>query len=135
MQHVGPILIFCSVDDELAPCAIVQNFAQCLLELGGDVNLVKWKSSPHVGMLFNHFFGSNNSFDMGLDCYLLFYMHLTIFIILHAWLECSTRFGRCLFCPIYCLFIPCAIRKCAGKKYEDKNNFHYLASSYKINKS
>lgn len=52
VQHVGPILIFCSEDDELAPCSIVQNFGRRLLELGGDVNLVKWHSSPHVGTLF-----------------------------------------------------------------------------------
>ncbi|GJM94667.1 hypothetical protein PR202_ga11336 [Eleusine coracana subsp. coracana] len=52
--HVGPILIFCSEDDELAPCAIVQNFAQRLLELGGDVNLIKWHSSPHVGHYKHH---------------------------------------------------------------------------------
>ncbi|XP_015615095.1 uncharacterized protein [Oryza sativa Japonica Group] len=46
--HVGPILIFCSEDDELAPCSIVQKFGRRLLELGGDVNLVKWQNSPHV---------------------------------------------------------------------------------------
>lgn len=50
-QHVGPILIFCSEDDELAPCSIVQKFGRRLLELGGDVNLVKWQNSPHVGEL------------------------------------------------------------------------------------
>lgn len=52
--HVGPILIFCSEDDELAPCSIVQNFGRRLLELGGDVNLVKWHSSPHVGHYKHH---------------------------------------------------------------------------------
>ncbi|TVU17489.1 hypothetical protein EJB05_33527 [Eragrostis curvula] len=52
--HVGPILIFCSEDDELAPCSIVQDFGQRLLELGGDVNLVKWRSSPHVGHYKHH---------------------------------------------------------------------------------
>ncbi|KAL6654184.1 hypothetical protein ACP70R_007649 [Stipagrostis hirtigluma subsp. patula] len=51
---VGPILIFCSEDDELAPCAIVQKFAQRLIELGGDVNLVKWHNSPHVGHYKHH---------------------------------------------------------------------------------
>ena len=52
VQHVGPILIFCSEDDELAPFSVVQNFGRRLLELGGDVNFVKWHSSPHVGTLF-----------------------------------------------------------------------------------
>ncbi|KAF0894932.1 hypothetical protein E2562_004931 [Oryza meyeriana var. granulata] len=52
--HVGPILILCSEDDELAPCSIVQKFGRRLLELGGDVNLVKWQSSPHVGHYKHH---------------------------------------------------------------------------------
>lgn len=52
MQNVGPILILCSEDDQLAPYSVVENFAKRLLELGGDVNLVKWHSSPHVGMFF-----------------------------------------------------------------------------------
>ncbi|XP_052135122.1 uncharacterized protein LOC127753739 isoform X1 [Oryza glaberrima] len=52
--HVGPILIFCSEDDELAPCSIVQKFGRRLLELGGDVNLVKWQNSPHVGHYKHH---------------------------------------------------------------------------------
>jgi len=47
--HVGPILILCSEDDQLAPFSVIENFGQRLLELGGDVNLVKWHSSPHVG--------------------------------------------------------------------------------------
>jgi len=50
MQHFGPILILCSEDDQLATYSVVQNFGQHLLELGGDVNLIKWHSSPHVGM-------------------------------------------------------------------------------------
>ncbi|WVZ50416.1 hypothetical protein U9M48_001669 [Paspalum notatum var. saurae] len=52
--HVGPILILCSEDDELAPFSVVQNFGQRLLELGGDVNLIKWHSSPHVGHYKHH---------------------------------------------------------------------------------
>lgn len=44
------MLIFCSEDDELAPLPVVSDFAQRLQELGGDVRLVKWNSSPHVGM-------------------------------------------------------------------------------------
>ncbi|KAM0925781.1 hypothetical protein ACQ4PT_004022 [Festuca glaucescens] len=52
--HVGPILILCSEDDELAPCSVVQNFGRRLLELGGDVNFVKWHSSAHVGHYKHH---------------------------------------------------------------------------------
>ncbi|KAF9602763.1 hypothetical protein IFM89_030919 [Coptis chinensis] len=45
----GPFLIFCSEDDDLAPYQIICNFAQRLQELGADVKVVKWNSSPHVG--------------------------------------------------------------------------------------
>lgn len=45
---MGPFLIFCSEDDDLTPFEVICNFAQRLQELGGDVKLVKWKSSPHV---------------------------------------------------------------------------------------
>jgi farnesol dehydrogenase len=45
----SPYLILCSEDDDLAPCKVICNFAQRLQELGGDVKLVKWSSSPHVG--------------------------------------------------------------------------------------
>ncbi|GAB4852115.1 hypothetical protein Ancab_016305 [Ancistrocladus abbreviatus] len=44
-----PYLILCSEDDTLAPCQTICNFAQRLQELGGDVRLVKWNSSQHVG--------------------------------------------------------------------------------------
>ena len=54
LQNVGPILIFCSEDDELAPYPVVSNFAQRLEELGGDVRLVEWNSSPHVGMFLTN---------------------------------------------------------------------------------
>ncbi|KAK1302440.1 hypothetical protein QJS10_CPB12g01630 [Acorus calamus] len=47
--NIGPFLILCSEKDELAPYQIVCNFAQRLQELGGDVRLVKWATSPHVG--------------------------------------------------------------------------------------
>ncbi|XP_066337687.1 uncharacterized protein [Miscanthus floridulus] len=50
--HFGPILILCSEDDQLATYSVVQNFGQHLLELGGDVNLIKWHSSPHVTINF-----------------------------------------------------------------------------------
>ncbi|KAI3912180.1 hypothetical protein MKW92_005367 [Papaver armeniacum] len=45
----APFLILCSEDDELAPYPVICNFAQRLQDLGGDVKLVKWNSSPHVG--------------------------------------------------------------------------------------
>lgn len=49
----APYLILCSEDDDLALCQIICNFAQRLQELGGDVKLVKWSNSPHVGSLLN----------------------------------------------------------------------------------
>ncbi|XP_057531932.1 uncharacterized protein LOC130810031 [Amaranthus tricolor] len=45
----APYLIMCSEDDDLAPCETICNFAHRLRKLGGDVRLVKWTSSPHVG--------------------------------------------------------------------------------------
>ncbi|KAK2992272.1 hypothetical protein RJ640_020265 [Escallonia rubra] len=45
----APYLILCSEDDDLAPYQIICNFARKLQEFGGDVKLVKWSSSPHVG--------------------------------------------------------------------------------------
>lgn len=44
----APYLIFCSEEDDLAPYQIICNFGKRLQELGGDVKLVKWKSTPHV---------------------------------------------------------------------------------------
>ncbi|KAG1334642.1 hypothetical protein COCNU_03G007610 [Cocos nucifera] len=52
--NMGPFLIFCSEDDELAPYPVVCTFAQRLQELGGDVKLIKWNSSPHVGHYKHH---------------------------------------------------------------------------------
>ncbi|XP_068643270.1 uncharacterized protein [Aristolochia californica] len=52
--NMGPFLILCSEDDELAPYQIICNFAQRLQELGGDVKLVKWASSSHVGHFKHH---------------------------------------------------------------------------------
>ncbi|XP_077237652.1 uncharacterized protein LOC143879256 [Tasmannia lanceolata] len=49
--NMGPFLILCSEEDDLAPYQIVCNFAQRLQELGGNVKLVKWNGSPHVGHL------------------------------------------------------------------------------------
>ncbi|PSS31414.1 Protein translocase subunit SecA like [Actinidia chinensis var. chinensis] len=45
----APYLILCSEVDDLAPYQVICNFTQRLQELGGDVKLVKWSSSPHVG--------------------------------------------------------------------------------------
>ncbi|XP_010916639.1 uncharacterized protein [Elaeis guineensis] len=52
--NMGPFLIFCSDDDELAPYPVVCTFTQRLQELGGDVKLIKWNSSPHVGHYKHH---------------------------------------------------------------------------------
>ncbi|XP_064973151.1 uncharacterized protein LOC135617137 isoform X2 [Musa acuminata AAA Group] len=51
---MGPFLIFCSEDDDLASYQIIFNFSQHLNELGGDVRLVKWSNSPHVGHYSHH---------------------------------------------------------------------------------
>lgn len=46
---MGPVLVMCSEDDELAPFCVIHNFVECLKEQGSDVKLIKWTSSPHVG--------------------------------------------------------------------------------------
>ncbi|KAF3781109.1 hypothetical protein EJ110_NYTH37640 [Nymphaea thermarum] len=46
---MGPFLIFCSEDDDLASYHTILNFAKRLQDLGGDVKLVKWQTSTHVG--------------------------------------------------------------------------------------
>ncbi|KVH99373.1 Protein of unknown function DUF829, TMEM53 [Cynara cardunculus var. scolymus] len=50
----APYLILCSENDELAPYQIICNFVQRLENLGGDVKLVKWSNSPHVGHYRHH---------------------------------------------------------------------------------
>ncbi|CAN4092735.1 unnamed protein product [Withania somnifera] len=45
----APYLILCSEDDDLAPYQTICNFAQRLKDLGSDVKMVNWSSSPHVG--------------------------------------------------------------------------------------
>ncbi|KAJ0085805.1 hypothetical protein Patl1_08988 [Pistacia atlantica] len=45
----APYLILCSENDDLAPYQVIHNFAQRIRELGGDVKLVKWIDSSHVG--------------------------------------------------------------------------------------
>ncbi|XAR61866.1 hypothetical protein NMG60_11016402 [Bertholletia excelsa] len=49
VSMAAPYLILCSKDDDLAPCQIIYNFSRRLQDLGADVKLVKWNSSPHVG--------------------------------------------------------------------------------------
>ncbi|CAL5204660.1 unnamed protein product [Lathyrus oleraceus] len=49
-----PYLIFCSENDDLAPFEVVSNFFHRLKDLGGDVKMVKWSSSPHVGHFRHH---------------------------------------------------------------------------------
>lgn len=60
---MGPFLIFCSEDDELASCQTIANFAQQLKELGGDVKLVKWSNSPHIGKFLAHFLDFSSQLD------------------------------------------------------------------------
>jgi farnesol dehydrogenase len=45
----APYLILCSEDDDLAAYQVICNFAQQLQELGGDIKVVTWNDSPHVG--------------------------------------------------------------------------------------
>ncbi|KAF3957638.1 hypothetical protein CMV_017365 [Castanea mollissima] len=45
----APYLILCSENDDLANYETICNFAQRLQDLGGDIKLVKWNDSPHVG--------------------------------------------------------------------------------------
>lgn len=45
----APVLFLCSESDDLAPCRVICNFAQYLDDLGGDIELLKWESSPHLG--------------------------------------------------------------------------------------
>ncbi|KAG2298135.1 hypothetical protein Bca4012_009341 [Brassica carinata] len=45
----APYLILCSENDKLAPHQVISSFIHQLLELGGEVKVVKWKNSPHAG--------------------------------------------------------------------------------------
>uniref|UniRef100_A0A0A9F7E1 DUF829 domain-containing protein n=1 Tax=Arundo donax TaxID=35708 RepID=A0A0A9F7E1_ARUDO len=51
---LGPVLILCSEDDDLAPYHVICGFARRLIELGTDVKLIKWSDSPHVGHYKSH---------------------------------------------------------------------------------
>ncbi|GLJ41265.1 hypothetical protein SUGI_0854250 [Cryptomeria japonica] len=52
--NMGPVLLLCSEDDDLAPFETICNFASHMRELGGQVKMVAWKSSPHVGHYRDH---------------------------------------------------------------------------------
>ncbi|KAK8623377.1 hypothetical protein V6N13_118263 [Hibiscus sabdariffa] len=45
----APYLILCSENDDLAPYQVICNFAQRIQQLGGDLKLLKFNGSPHVG--------------------------------------------------------------------------------------
>ncbi|KAF2295364.1 hypothetical protein P3X46_013899 [Hevea brasiliensis] len=45
----APYLVLFSETDHLAPYRSIYRFAQRLQDLGGDVKLVKWNVSPHIG--------------------------------------------------------------------------------------
>lgn len=53
-SKLGPFLIFCSTNDHLAPYNTINEFATVLRELGGQVDLVVWDTSDHVGHLRNY---------------------------------------------------------------------------------
>ncbi|XP_028802942.1 uncharacterized protein LOC114758088 [Neltuma alba] len=50
----APYLIFCSENDDLASFQVISNFVQRLKDLGCDVKMVKWDTSPHVGHYRHH---------------------------------------------------------------------------------
>ncbi|KAK6159362.1 hypothetical protein DH2020_006676 [Rehmannia glutinosa] len=45
----APFLILCSENDDVAPFSTLRNFAQRLQDMGGNVKVVKWNTSAHVG--------------------------------------------------------------------------------------
>ncbi|KAL1309572.1 hypothetical protein HN51_052267 [Arachis hypogaea] len=49
-----PYLILCSENDDLAPVQVISNFSDKLKYFGGDVKLLKWSNSPHVGHYRHH---------------------------------------------------------------------------------
>eukprot|EP00250_Pteridium_aquilinum_P009693 c18865_g1_i2 orf=449-1156(+) len=52
--NIGPILILCSENDELAPLETISMFSSNLRQLGGKVDVVTWKDSKHVGHFRRH---------------------------------------------------------------------------------
>ncbi|KAK4437865.1 hypothetical protein Salat_0120500 [Sesamum alatum] len=45
----APFLILCSENDDVAPVSTLCNFAQRIQELGGNVKVVKWNTTAHLG--------------------------------------------------------------------------------------
>ncbi|KAL0384196.1 UNVERIFIED_CONTAM: hypothetical protein Sradi_2813900 [Sesamum radiatum] len=45
----APFLILCSENDDVAPISTQYNFAQRIQELGGNVKVVKWSTTAHLG--------------------------------------------------------------------------------------
>ncbi|KAL2254659.1 UNVERIFIED_CONTAM: hypothetical protein Sindi_0260600 [Sesamum indicum] len=45
----APFLILCSENDDVAPVSTLCNFAQRIRELGGNVKVVKWSTTAHLG--------------------------------------------------------------------------------------
>ncbi|KAK6135680.1 hypothetical protein DH2020_030583 [Rehmannia glutinosa] len=45
----APFLILCSENDDVAPFSTLRNFAQRLQDMGGNVKVVKWNTSTHIG--------------------------------------------------------------------------------------
>jgi hypothetical protein len=46
---MGPILILCSTNDELASIDFIQKFANSMWERGCQITMVVWDTSAHVG--------------------------------------------------------------------------------------
>ena len=64
----APYLFLCSENDDLAPFQVISDFVQQLKDLGGDVKLVKWSASPHVGwypLLFDLITYMDENFPLG----------------------------------------------------------------------
>ena len=51
----APYLILRSEDDGVAPFGVISTFVHRLKDIGGDVKLVKWRASPHVGQCLGMF--------------------------------------------------------------------------------
>jgi hypothetical protein len=66
-QDMGPILILCSTNDELAPMNTIQNFAKSARERGCQVTLVVWDTSEHVG----HFRKFPNDYGKAISSFLI----------------------------------------------------------------
>ncbi|XP_022981161.1 uncharacterized protein LOC111480388 [Cucurbita maxima] len=50
----APFLIMCSEKDDRAPYKVICDFTKSIQELGADVQLVKFKDSPHLGHYKNY---------------------------------------------------------------------------------